>query len=353
MSELETEKNSVTNKSNTDISAYHAPQCEQLANDLYRLSVFYPHTKNYVNTYLIHTPERSLLIDSGSRDDESFFSLEYLLNHLAVDRSNLEVLIIHLHSDHIGGVERLWQPGMRVYAGVPNLLQHREENRKRFETFFPFLKRFEAKQGKHIEALQDLKAASYCVNTDIETVCLSDGDSLCVGDYQFQVLHTPGHERHELCLWEEEKGILFSGDAIIHKLYSNMYPIDFACDEVEEYFQSIRRLKTLPVNTVFAGHKDPMNRDELTEACEDVIAHHKRRMNDVLRVISQGHHELSEITYYFTYQGKRRHWEDYPVAFHWTLMVEMAAYLRHLLAKNKVKLHQTASGCIFTLTDAF
>ena len=232
-------------------------------------------------------------------------------------------------------------------------MQHREENRKRFETFFPFLKRFEAKQGKHIEALRDLKAESYCVNTDIETVCLSDGDSLCVGDYQFQVLHTPGHERHELCLWEEEKGLLFSGDAIIHKLYSNMYPIDFACDEVEEYFQSIRRLKTLPVNTVFAGHKDPMNRDELTEACEDAIAHHKRRMNDVLRVISQGHHELAEITYYFTYQGKRCHWEDYPVAFHWTLMVEMAAYLRHLLTKNEVKLHQTTSGCIFTLADAF
>ncbi len=134
MSELGIEKNSVTNKSNTDISAYHAPQCEQLANDLYRLSVFYPHTKNYVNTYLIHTPERSLLIDTGSRDDESFFSLS---------------------------------------------------------------------------------------------------------------------------------------------------------------------------------------------------------------------------TYYFTYQGKRRHWEDYPVAFHWTLMVEMAAYLRHLLTKNEVKLHQTTSGCIFTLADVF
>ena len=43
-------------------------------------------------------------------------------------------------------------------------------------------------------------------------------------------------------------------------------------------------------------------------------------------------------TYYFTYQGKRCHWEDYPVAFHWTLMVEMAAYLRHLLTKNEVKL---------------
>ena len=65
-------------------------------------------------------------------------------------------------------------------------MQHRQENRKRFETFFPFLKRFEAKRGKHIEALRDLKAASYCVNTDIETVCLSDGDSLCVGAINFK-----------------------------------------------------------------------------------------------------------------------------------------------------------------------
>ena len=52
MSELGIEKNSVTNKSNTDISAYHAPQCEQLANDLYRLSVFYPHTKK-LRKYLL------------------------------------------------------------------------------------------------------------------------------------------------------------------------------------------------------------------------------------------------------------------------------------------------------------
>ena len=101
------EKDLVTNKSNTDISAYHAPQCEQLANDLYRLSVFYPHTKNYANTYLIHTPERSLLIDTGSRDDESFFSLEYLLFHLSREKTPLGRLSCGVSLDVDGGNGRL------------------------------------------------------------------------------------------------------------------------------------------------------------------------------------------------------------------------------------------------------
>lgn len=59
--------------------------------------------KNYVNTYLIHAPERSLLIDTGSRDDESFFSLEYLLFHLSREKTPLGRLSCGVSLDVDGG----------------------------------------------------------------------------------------------------------------------------------------------------------------------------------------------------------------------------------------------------------
>jgi hydroxyacylglutathione hydrolase len=43
---------------------------------------------------------------------------------------------------------------------------------------------------------------------------LGDGDTVRLGDDDFQALHTPGHKDDHLCLYARDAGILFAGDLV-------------------------------------------------------------------------------------------------------------------------------------------
>jgi len=43
---------------------------------------------------------------------------------------------------------------------------------------------------------------------------LADGDTVLVGNREYRVLHTPGHEPHHLCFYSEEAGVLFAADLV-------------------------------------------------------------------------------------------------------------------------------------------
>lgn len=67
--------------------------------------------------------------------------------------------------------------------------------------------------------------------------------------FRFQVIHTPGHSPDHICLFEPERGWLFSGDAYIggkDRALREGYDIHGIID-------SLRRLAELPVSTIFSG----------------------------------------------------------------------------------------------------
>ena len=69
----------------------------------------------------------------------------------------------------------------------------------------------------------------------------------------FTVLHTPGHTQGSVCLWNEEAGILFSGDTLF---YGSRGRTDLLGGNEIQICRSLKRLFTeLPENThVYPGH---------------------------------------------------------------------------------------------------
>ncbi|WP_232702002.1 MBL fold metallo-hydrolase [Halobacterium wangiae] len=43
---------------------------------------------------------------------------------------------------------------------------------------------------------------------------LDDGETVTLGDHEYEALHTPGHEPHHLCFYSADAGVLFSADLI-------------------------------------------------------------------------------------------------------------------------------------------
>ena len=90
---------------------------ERLAEDLWRLDIplVWNPLKN-LNSYLL-TGERSLLIDTGFRQQSCREAMERQLAETHVDRDRLDIFCTHLHSDHTGLAPELIRPGCRIYIG--------------------------------------------------------------------------------------------------------------------------------------------------------------------------------------------------------------------------------------------
>ena len=111
-------------------------------------------------------------------------------------------------------------------------------------------------------------AQTFTVRGTPATLLLSDGDMFDLGDRIFEVIHLPGHSPGSIGLWEEETGILFSGDTV----YDGPLIDDFYHSVVADYVASMERLRTIPARVVHPGHFDSFGNARLLELIADYIA---------------------------------------------------------------------------------
>ena len=90
---------------------------ERLTNDLWRLDIpLVGNPLKNLNSYLL-LGERSLLIDTGFRQQACREAMERQLAETGVDRDRLDIFCTHLHSDHTGLAPELIRPGCRIFIG--------------------------------------------------------------------------------------------------------------------------------------------------------------------------------------------------------------------------------------------
>lgn len=155
-----------------------------------------PQVKRYVYVYLIES-EGCYLIDSGVAGSEEIIS-EYM-KHIGRELSEIKgIFLTHAHPDHIGGAAKLKAlTGCRIYASAGERrwmedldLQYRER---------PIPNFYELTGTESI--LVDMVAA--------------DGDIICLEEHlQMEVISTSGHSMDALSFLLQEKGVVFTGDAI-------------------------------------------------------------------------------------------------------------------------------------------
>jgi glyoxylase-like metal-dependent hydrolase (beta-lactamase superfamily II) len=82
---------------------------------------------------------------------------------------------------------------------------------------------------------------------------LREGEQLRIGDLVFDVLHLPGHTEGSVCLYEEQQGLLISGDVLFAGSYGRT---DLPGGNDEQMVASLARLaRTMPPGVrVLPGH---------------------------------------------------------------------------------------------------
>ena len=203
----------------------------------------------HTNCYLIYNSSEILILDPGSPYEDEQHALAACIDELISEgRKVREIVLTHLHPDHIGGVNSL-----RAHLGES------------------------VQVAAHIETAQGLSDIKVDrLIHDKETIKL-DGDPQII----LHALHTPGHARGHLCFHDEQTGVLITGDNIVG-LGSVL--IDPPEGNMREYLDSLQRMRALPnLSVLFGGHGPAMANPY--KKIDEYIAHRHEREARILEAV--------------------------------------------------------------------
>jgi glyoxylase-like metal-dependent hydrolase (beta-lactamase superfamily II) len=230
-----------------------APSDSQVADGIHRLG------DHYVNWYVLEDRGRLTVIDAGLPGHwEQLPSLLTTIGRTVGDI--VVVLLTHGHPDHLGCAEPIRQ------AAQAHVLIHGDDAegasrggvnppmtlgsarlliRPAFLRYFMSVWRT---GGGHIPPI-----------TDVAT--FADGERLDIPGHP-RIIHTPGHTSGECVVYIEERGVVFTGDALVTldpstgKVGPAVLGAPFTTDRPRA-FASLERIRATGAGTLLPGHGEP------------------------------------------------------------------------------------------------
>jgi glyoxylase-like metal-dependent hydrolase (beta-lactamase superfamily II) len=224
------------------------------------------------NIWHIKGRNRDILVDTGL----GICSLREAARDLF--QKDLLVVATHTHYDHIGGMYEFKQcavhrseacglthpePGSLLRDEIPaDELADIEEAGYRLEgneliVTYPY---------------EHYNIRGFHIAASSPSWLLDEGDIIDTGDRHFQVMHLPGHSPGSIGLWEEASGTLFSGDAV----YDGPLLDNLPGSNIEDYLNSMERLRRMDVKVVHGGHEKSFDKKRLHQLIDAFMKKHSR-----------------------------------------------------------------------------
>jgi glyoxylase-like metal-dependent hydrolase (beta-lactamase superfamily II) len=210
------------------------------------------------------------LVDCGPDTREAYAAVRDGLTGAGFGIADLErIVITHAHVDHSGLAPRLQaQSGARVLAhgqAIHALEDWPATWRSRLD-LVDVAAKASAVPAELREAYADgalpMAALGASLRADVCTP-LVDGQSPRLGGRRWRILHTPGHSRDHLCLFDPRTGDLLSGDLLFRHLPTPLLLEPRRSDggrpdTLAALIASWRRIGRLDVTRVWPGHGTPL-----------------------------------------------------------------------------------------------
>lgn len=210
---------------------------EKIDEETYAISEYY-HWEKF-HSYLLIGNEAALLIDTGLGIGDIKKEVSKITN------LPVKVITTHVHWDHIGG-----------HASFEDVYVHRGDLKWLKEGLpIPISNiRDDVIRGVDKDIMpKGFNIDEYLIYKGEPSGILEDNDIIDLGGRKVRIIHTPGHSPGHICIFEEEKGYLYSGDLIykgtLYAFYPSTSPIMF-----KESINKIRNIKG--VNRILPAHND-------------------------------------------------------------------------------------------------
>lgn len=162
------------------------------------------------NIYVIEGEDLVLIVDTGNG-----LSYQRLRNLVSGYERGL-VILTHYHFDHTGGapILREEKPGFSFLMGEEDI-------------------RF----------------------SDLDFIEPLSMERIEIGSFSLEILRTPGHTPGSICLYDEDRGVLVSGDTLFPDGFGRT---DLPGGDSERMLETLRRLADLDFEILLPGHGRPL-----------------------------------------------------------------------------------------------
>lgn len=287
-----------------------------------------------VNSYIILSDKRNLIIDTGFNTKECKDSLMEALKELNIDFTKTDLLITHLHSDHSGLAASLNKEGVRVYAGkIDGLMINQMAKKEYWEKFEEYKKIFDL--DKDNVNFDDHPGYKYCPKEPIDFISLVEGDVIEIGDYSFEILDVPGHTPGHIALYERKHKLFFGGDLILDKITPNIAFWGFEQDILSVYFDSLKKVYEYDIDYLFTAHRNII-RDHKNRI-DELLSHHEDRLDEILGIIADKKITVRDTAANMQWNLRGKAWEDFPNPQKWFAAGEAMSHLEHLVYTKKAE----------------
>ncbi|MBF0267763.1 MAG: MBL fold metallo-hydrolase [Alphaproteobacteria bacterium] len=302
-----------------------------------------PFKLDHINLWLLEDGVGWMLVDTGMNDQATRDLWDGpLLAHLE-GKPVTRILCTHMHPDHMGLAGYLSPMfGAEVWASLADWSFGRLLARDGGDDFnavhIDFFQRA-GLAGPDLDMIRE-RGNSYAKRAMAPPPSfrrLLDGANLSINGESWELIEGNGHSPEHMCLFNQDRNILISGDQILPKISPivGVWPQEPMADPLDLYMKSLDRFDPLPDDVlVLPSHGLPFTGLKIRLA--QLRSHHEQRLDDTRRATQEpatARHVLSQLF--------PRVSEPNDVVFACT---ETIAHLHRLMATGEIRRESGPDG---------
>jgi glyoxylase-like metal-dependent hydrolase (beta-lactamase superfamily II) len=224
-----------------------------------------------------------------------FKGLKEIENHFRKQKKEFNItriLVSHCHPDHFSGLKRIRKSldiKIVLTKRSREIIKNKKSFIKSFETdaYKDYLRIRKKTIRRIINFLRNagsklfyhrMFGVSYI--EDPEEIIEENANILINGE-MWKIFPSPGHAIDHISLYNEDKGILFSGDNILRSITTWLGPPN---SDIAEYVNTIKTIEKLPnLKLILSAHGSPIEKPQ--ERIAEILTHRKAREDQVLDII--------------------------------------------------------------------
>lgn len=323
----------------------------QIMPNIYLLKVPIPNNLlGFTNSYLIKTEEGSILIDTGWNTEEAFSALSGQLENFAVTWKDIRYIIItHAHPDHMGLIGRL------VQHTTAKVVMHELEDALLHERYLDidsllvemgyWLRLNGVPESKRPLLLKSSLSKLGYVSIAKPDLIVQGGEHIQLGNFDLEIIWTPGHSPGHICIYEAKQQILFTGDHILARITPNIsMHVQTLSNPLADYLNTFDSLTKLDAEIVLPAHEEIIR--NLHVRIEEIKQHHKNRNLEIIQALTDGAKNAYQVASQITWSTGGVNWVDLKEYTQRAAVTETISHLELLFSKGIIR-KTNRNGLVF------
>ncbi|MCH7706767.1 MAG: MBL fold metallo-hydrolase [Chloroflexi bacterium] len=311
----------------------------------------------YTLVYAVEIAEGWVVIDAGLNTDEGFQAFQDQMAEAKIAPRDVSVILItHGHADHAGLANRF-----KELTGA-QLAMHRldardghdrthdggqspeEANRMLRRYGVPTAELEQATGGRPHAGAHDHGNAWRMQELAVDMM-LEGGEELVQGTGLWTIW-TPGHSAGHICLYDEKRKLLFSGDHVLPGItpHVNLFPGEEG-NPLALFLEGHRKLKELDVDMVHPAHEHSF--PDLGKRVDEMLGHHRDRMDEMLAQVQDGPKTSWEVSSKINWNVAS--WEKLDRWTRRAALMETLAHLEYMVSAGEMERGERESMVVYGL----